>query len=38
MTKEDSRTWTIAEAGASIHEMIFGEEKKKEDKKLKSVK
>src|SRR5512143_4054491 len=32
------KVYPMVPAGASIHEMIFGEEKKKEEKKLKAVK
>ncbi len=32
------KVFPMVPAGASIHEMIFGEEKKKEDKKLRAVK
>ena len=32
------KVFPMVPAGASIHEMIFGEEKKKEEKKLKAVK
>jgi hypothetical protein len=32
------KVFPMVPAGASIHEMIFGEEKQKEEKKLKAVK
>jgi acetolactate synthase-1/2/3 large subunit len=37
VTARYEKVFPMVPAGASIHEMIFGEEKKKEDKKLKAV-
>ncbi len=37
VTARYEKVYPMVPAGASIHEMIFGEEKKKEDKKLKVV-
>jgi acetolactate synthase I/II/III large subunit len=37
VTARYEKVYPMVPAGASIHEMIFGEEKKKEDKKLKAV-
>jgi acetolactate synthase-1/2/3 large subunit len=38
VTARYEKVFPMVPAGASIHEMIFGEEKKKEEKKLKAVK
>ncbi len=38
VTARYEKVFPMVPAGASINEMIFGEEKKKEEKKLKAVK